>query len=507
MHCPYTQVPRNASRAVVCSRLATTARSLTANRYPASCIRQEKSTSSPAERVSLKPADASKASLRTARFPPRAYGRNPICVVATGTGFEWARPCRDPKSKTPATRSAPSRVATIPASQPGRTTSSASQKTRIRPPAVPTPMLRAAPGPGRAEASTSRTARVTLGPLLHTGAGAVCGAVVRHDDFPFARRFLHTQGRKLLLHPRHSIEHRHDHADQRAVACILLVRHADGFHDCCLTHRDEDGVKSQRGGRASPLARREHSRSTRWPGRSAAHNVRARICASWREPEGPEERRPHSFQTAVRYGVPTRDYATRTVQVPCPSVPCTVCTWPLWFSALWGLAFTCFPCTVALRTGGPAAVNACNVVFFPLFFLTDAVGPKRLLTGCFSTMTSDKPVTYLLGALRALITSGWNARPLLEVPSAYGCRPNAPRDGSAQLTLAIDRRRRRTLHNLHRPVVILGGDQPNIAAWCEVTSNRYRSDTQPPRDHRNCNHQMHNPAGEVPTGSPLRATS
>lgn len=84
------------------------------------------------------------------------------------------------------------------------------------------------------------------------------------------------------------------------------------------------------------------------------------------------------------------------------------------FSAMWGLAFTGFPYAVALRTGNPAAVNACFVVFFPLFFLTDAVVPKPLLTGWFSVIATYNPVTYLLGALRSLISSGWQARPLLE---------------------------------------------------------------------------------------------
>jgi ABC-2 type transport system permease protein len=84
------------------------------------------------------------------------------------------------------------------------------------------------------------------------------------------------------------------------------------------------------------------------------------------------------------------------------------------FSALWGLAFTGFPYAVALRTGNPAAVNACFVVFFPLFFLTDAVVPKALLTGWFSTIATYNPVTYLLGALRSLISGGWQLRPLLE---------------------------------------------------------------------------------------------
>jgi ABC-2 type transport system permease protein len=84
------------------------------------------------------------------------------------------------------------------------------------------------------------------------------------------------------------------------------------------------------------------------------------------------------------------------------------------FSALWGLAFTGFPYAVALKTGSPAAVSACYVVFFPLFFLTDAVVPKQYLTGWFSTIATYNPVTYLLGALRSLITVGWQLRPLME---------------------------------------------------------------------------------------------
>jgi len=84
------------------------------------------------------------------------------------------------------------------------------------------------------------------------------------------------------------------------------------------------------------------------------------------------------------------------------------------FSAFWGLAFTGFPYAVALRTGNPAAVNACFVVFFPLFFLTDAVVPKALLTGWFSTIATYNPVTYLLGALRSLIIGGWQPGPLFE---------------------------------------------------------------------------------------------
>jgi ABC-2 type transport system permease protein len=84
------------------------------------------------------------------------------------------------------------------------------------------------------------------------------------------------------------------------------------------------------------------------------------------------------------------------------------------FSALWGLVFTGLPYAVALKTGSPAAVSASFVIFFPLFFLSDAVVPKQVLTGWFSAIATYNPVTYLLGALRSLITTGWQVRTLME---------------------------------------------------------------------------------------------
>lgn len=84
------------------------------------------------------------------------------------------------------------------------------------------------------------------------------------------------------------------------------------------------------------------------------------------------------------------------------------------FSALWGLAFTGFPYAIALKTGSAAAVNASYVLFFPLFFLSDAIVPKQALTGWFSTIATYNPVSYLLGALRSLIIGGWQAAPLAQ---------------------------------------------------------------------------------------------
>jgi ABC-2 type transport system permease protein len=89
-------------------------------------------------------------------------------------------------------------------------------------------------------------------------------------------------------------------------------------------------------------------------------------------------------------------------------------------SALWGLVFTGFPYAVALKTGSPAAVNSSFVLFFPLFFLSDAVVPKEALTGWLSTIATYNPITYVLGALRSLMTSGWDPRDLLEGLAAIG---------------------------------------------------------------------------------------
>ena len=50
--------------------------------------------------------------------------------------------------------------------------------------------------------------------------------------------------------------------------------------------------------------------------------------------------------------------------------------------------------------------------------------PRGRLTGWFGTIATYNPVTYLLGALRSLITAGWNGTALLEgvgAMAAIGC--------------------------------------------------------------------------------------
>ena len=80
----------------------------------------------------------------------------------------------------------------------------------------------------------------------------------------------------------------------------------------------------------------------------------------------------------------------------------------------WGLVFTGFPYAIALKTGNPGAVNSSFVLFFPFAFLTTAFLPKEALTSWLDTVATYNPVTYLLDALRSLISEGWEVDTLLK---------------------------------------------------------------------------------------------
>lgn len=90
----------------------------------------------------------------------------------------------------------------------------------------------------------------------------------------------------------------------------------------------------------------------------------------------------------------------------------------LLMSSAWGLAFTGFPYTVALRTGNPAAVNSSFLIFFPFAFLTSSFLPAEALTSWLRAIAVWNPVTYLLDGLRSLITEGWVAEGLLKAMAA-----------------------------------------------------------------------------------------
>lgn len=80
---------------------------------------------------------------------------------------------------------------------------------------------------------------------------------------------------------------------------------------------------------------------------------------------------------------------------------------------IWGLIYTGFPYAIALKTGNPAAVNTSFLLFFPFMFLTTTFLPKEALTGWLEIVATYNPVTYVLDALRSLISGGWDRERLL----------------------------------------------------------------------------------------------
>lgn len=76
-------------------------------------------------------------------------------------------------------------------------------------------------------------------------------------------------------------------------------------------------------------------------------------------------------------------------------------------AGLWGLVFTGFPYAIALRTGNPGAVASSFLLFFPFAFLTTSTLPRSALTGWLDRVAGYNPVTYVLDALRSLISQGW----------------------------------------------------------------------------------------------------
>jgi ABC-2 type transport system permease protein len=89
-------------------------------------------------------------------------------------------------------------------------------------------------------------------------------------------------------------------------------------------------------------------------------------------------------------------------------------------SGIWGLAYTGFPYAIALKTGSPAAVNSSFLLFMPFVFMTTIYLPQDQMTGWFATIVNYNPVTYLLAALRSLITDGWDWTALAKGLGAIG---------------------------------------------------------------------------------------
>ena len=77
------------------------------------------------------------------------------------------------------------------------------------------------------------------------------------------------------------------------------------------------------------------------------------------------------------------------------------------------MVYTGIPYAIAFKTGNPAAVNSSFLLFLPLMFMTTMFLPKEALTGWMAAVSTYNPVTYLLDALRSLISTGWDPRALI----------------------------------------------------------------------------------------------
>lgn len=77
-------------------------------------------------------------------------------------------------------------------------------------------------------------------------------------------------------------------------------------------------------------------------------------------------------------------------------------------AVLLGTGFAGFTVSAALGSGSAAATQGASFIFFPLTFLAPTFVPLELLDGWLKAAAQVNPITYVLEAMRALITSGWD---------------------------------------------------------------------------------------------------
>ena len=83
-------------------------------------------------------------------------------------------------------------------------------------------------------------------------------------------------------------------------------------------------------------------------------------------------------------------------------------------------------------------MNSSFLLFFPFVFLTTVFVPLEAMTGWMATVAIFNPVTYLLDALRSLISVGWDFEALIKGVGAIALV------GSVSGTLALTALRGRT---------------------------------------------------------------
>jgi ABC-2 type transport system permease protein len=77
-------------------------------------------------------------------------------------------------------------------------------------------------------------------------------------------------------------------------------------------------------------------------------------------------------------------------------------------SVLLGTGFAGFTVSAALASGSAAVTESATFVFVPLTFLAPTFVPLELLDGWLRIAARLNPITYVLEAMRALLTTGWD---------------------------------------------------------------------------------------------------
>ena len=78
------------------------------------------------------------------------------------------------------------------------------------------------------------------------------------------------------------------------------------------------------------------------------------------------------------------------------------------FSVLLGTGFAGFTVSAALASGSAAVTESATFVFVPLTFIAPTFVPITLLDGWLRTAASLNPITYVLQAMRAILSTGWD---------------------------------------------------------------------------------------------------
>lgn len=83
-------------------------------------------------------------------------------------------------------------------------------------------------------------------------------------------------------------------------------------------------------------------------------------------------------------------------------------------AAGWGLAFAGYAVATALRSGNGQAAQAATFIFFPLLFLSDTFVPLQLISAKWLKIAAHiNPTTYVFDAMRSVLVTGWQAKPIL----------------------------------------------------------------------------------------------